>query len=100
MSRTDELKEQGGALRAELEQLRATEEENLDAVTEAEEAGDLPEETPVEVEDHEDDDPKGELAAAQSAILKEIALLRESINESQENADKMRAILRRQGYSV
>ena len=97
---TDELKEQIEALRAQLEELRQTEEDNLEAVTEATEEGEPPVESPVEIEDHEDDDPKGELAAAQSAILKEIALLRESINESQENANKMRGILRRQGYDV
>jgi len=96
----NELREQVESLRAQLDELRATEEGNLEAVTEAEEEGEEPGETPVIVEDHEEDDPKGELAAAQGAILKEIALLRESINESQENADKMRAILRRQGYSL
>jgi hypothetical protein len=98
--RTDELKEQIEELRAQLEELQRTEEDNLDAVTEASEEEDAPIDSPVEIEDHEDDDPKGELAASQSAILKEIALLRESINNSQENADKMRAILKRQGYDV
>ena len=97
---SEELTRQIEELRRQLDELKATEEENLEAVTEATESDGDPEETPVEVEDFTDDDPKGELAAAQAAILKEVALLRQSVTDSQENADKIRTILQRQGYSI